>query len=151
MINNTVLVGRLTRTPELRSTQTGVPVTNFTIACNRNFGDKDQADFINCVAWRHSAEFLCNYMQKGNLIGVVGRIQSRTYEDNGKTVYVQEVVAEQVQALESKANRENNQSYQNNDFNKTNNFNQNNTYNTNTANTRKEEPVLDISSDDLPF
>ena len=106
MINRVVLVGRLTRDPELRYTPNGVAVANFTLAVNRPFtnqeGNRD-ADFINCVVWRKPAENLANYMKKGNQIGVDGRIQTRTYDDkDGKKVYVTEVVADSVQFLESR-------------------------------------------------
>src|SRR5690625_7698892 len=94
MLNRAVLVGRLTRDPDLRYTPNGVAVANFTIAVNRPFtnqqGNRD-ADFINCVVWRRPAENLANYMSKGNLIGVDGRIQSRSYEgQDGKTVRSEE-------------------------------------------------------------
>ena len=146
MINNVTIVGRLTRNPELNKTQTGTSVTNFTLAANRRFGNTEQADFINCVAWKHSAEFLYKYMRKGNLIGVVGRIQSRTYDDDtGRTIYVQEVVAEQVQALESKASRDNKQNNYNN-YHQTTGNNQDNDFNQ-----MIEDNDLDITSDDLPF
>ena|SRR5690625_1620249 len=107
MINRVVLVGRLTRDPDLRYTPNGVAVANFTLAVNRPFtnqqGDRD-ADFINCVAWRRQAENLANYMKKGNQIGVDGRLQSRSYEDkDGKMVYVTEVVADSVQFLEPRS------------------------------------------------
>lgn len=105
-INSVVLVGRLTRDPELRYTPAGKAVTSFNIAVNRPFTNQQgerEADFISCVIWGRPAESLANYQKKGNLIGVDGRIQTRTYENNeGKTVYVTEVVAESVQFLESK-------------------------------------------------
>ncbi|GFZ78515.1 single-stranded DNA-binding protein 1 [Compostibacillus humi] len=107
MLNRVVLVGRLTRDPELRYTPNGVAVANFTIAVNRPFTNqqgKREADFINCVVWRRQAENLANFMKKGNMIGVDGRIQTRTYEaQDGRTVYVTEVVAESIQFLESKS------------------------------------------------
>lgn len=106
MLNRVVLVGRLTRDPELRYTPNGVAVANFTLAVNRPFTNQEgnqDADFINCVVWRKPAENLANYMKKGNQIGVDGRIQTRTYEDkDGKKVYVTEVVADSVQFLESR-------------------------------------------------
>ena|SRR5690554_6258488 len=106
MLNRVVLVGRLTRDVDLRYTPSGVAVANFNIAVNRPFSNQQgerEADFINAVAWRSVAENLANYQKKGNLIGVDGRIQTRSYENNeGKTVYVTEVVAESVQFLESK-------------------------------------------------
>ena len=106
MINRVVLVGRLTKDPELRYTPNGVAVCTFTLAVNRPFtnqqGDRD-ADFINCVAWRGTAENLANYQKKGNLIGIDGRIQARSYEGNdGKRRYITEVIAESVQFLEPK-------------------------------------------------
>lgn len=83
MINRAVLVGRLTKDPELRYTPNGIASTRFTIAVNRTFSNQQgerEADFISCVAWRKQAENLANYMRKGNLIGVEGRIQTGSYE-----------------------------------------------------------------------
>lgn len=110
MINNVTLVGRITKDLELRYTQTGIAVCNFTLAVNNPFtsqsGERD-ASFINCVVWKKQAENLANYMGKGSLIGVVGRIQTRTWDgDDGKRNYVTEVVAESVQFLESKKSKE---------------------------------------------
>ena len=84
MINNVVLMGRLVATPELRSTGTGVSVASFTIAVDRAYakqGEQRQADFIDCVAWRNTAEFITRYFQKGSMIAITGNIQTRTYED----------------------------------------------------------------------
>lgn len=107
MINNVVLVGRLTRDPDLRYTQNGIAVASFNLAVQRNFtnqnGDRE-ADFINCIIWRKPAETLANHTAKGTLIGVTGRLQTRSYENNeGQRVYVTEVVAETFQFLESKS------------------------------------------------
>jgi single-strand DNA-binding protein len=106
MLNRVVLVGRLTKDPDLRYTSSGIAVANFTIAVNRPFSNQEgnrEADFINCVIWRTPAENLANYQKKGNLIGVDGRIQTRSFEgQDGKMVYVTEVVADSVQFLESK-------------------------------------------------
>lgn len=106
MLNRTVIVGRLTRDPDLRYTPNGVAVSNFTVAVNRPFKNQsgeNEADFINCVTWRKQAENLANYMQKGSQVGVDGRLQTRTYEDKGgKTVFVTEVLADSVQFLETK-------------------------------------------------
>ncbi|MER1987776.1 MAG: single-stranded DNA-binding protein [Solibacillus sp.] len=107
MINRVVLVGRLTKDPELRYTPSGLAVVRFTIAVNRTFsgqsGEKE-ADFINCVAWRKQAENLANFQRKGNLIGVEGRIQTGSYEgQDGKRVYTTEVVADSVQFLEPRS------------------------------------------------
>lgn len=107
MINRVVLVGRLTKDPELRYTPSGVPVTRFTIAVNRAFTNQQgerEADFISCVAWRKQAENLANYMRKGSLIGIDGRIQTGSYEGpDGKRVYTTEVVADSVQFLEPRS------------------------------------------------
>lgn len=105
-MNRAVLVGRLTRDPDLRYTPNGVAVANFNIAIDRPFTNQQgerEADFINCVVWRRPAENLAKYMKKGSLIGVDGRIQTRRYEDqDGKTVYVTEVLAENIKYLESR-------------------------------------------------
>ena len=106
MINNVVLVGRLTRDAELRYTQSNIAVATFTLAVNRTFKSKNgerEADFINCVMWRKQAENLANWAKKGALIGITGRIQTRTYDNQqGQRVYVTEVVAENFQLLESR-------------------------------------------------
>ena len=111
MINNTVLVGRLTKDPDLRYTSSGSAVATFTLAVNRNFTNADgnrEADFINCVIWRKPAETLANYARKGTLLGVTGRIQTRTYDNQqGQRVYVTEVVCENFQLLESRSASEN--------------------------------------------
>ncbi|WEG12800.1 single-stranded DNA-binding protein [Pullulanibacillus sp. KACC 23026] len=109
MINRVVLVGRLTRDPELRYTPNGVAVANFTIAVNRPFsnqqGERD-ADFISIVVWRRQAENVANFVGKGSLVGIDGRLQTRSYDNNeGKRVYITEVVADSVQFLESKGQR----------------------------------------------
>lgn len=109
LINRVVLVGRLTRNPELRYTPNGVAVTSFTIAVNRPFTNQQgerQADFIPVVVWRRQAENVANYLGKGSLAGVDGRIQTRSYENNeGRRVYVTEVVADSVQFLEPRGAR----------------------------------------------
>ncbi|MFQ6792362.1 single-stranded DNA-binding protein [Thomasclavelia sp.] len=113
MINRVVLVGRMTRDPELRRTPQGDAVTSFTLAVNRNFTSRDgqqQADFINCVVWRKPAENVERYCSKGSLVGVEGRIQTRSYDNTqGQRVYVTEVICDSVQFLETRAAREKNQ------------------------------------------
>lgn len=139
-MNRTVLVGRLTRDPDLRYTPNGVAVANFTIAVNRPFKNdqgEQQADFINGVVWRKPAENLANYMKKGSQIGVDGRLQSRSYEQDGRTVYVTEVVADSIQFLESRGTQ-NNQEKQTNQQPQSNPF----------GNTGQP---LDINDEDLPF
>src|SRR3712207_3547985 len=110
MINNVVLVGRMTRDAELRYTPSNQAVATFTLAVNRNFKNQNgerEADFINCVIWRQQAENLSNWAKKGTLIGVTGRIQTRNYENQqGQRVYVTEIVADNFQILESRATRE---------------------------------------------
>ena len=106
MINNTVLVGRVTKDIELKQTQGNKVVTQFVLAVNRQFknanGERD-ADFINIVAWGKTAELLAQYAHKGSQIGVVGRIQTRNYENQqGQRVYITEIIAENFQMLESR-------------------------------------------------
>ncbi len=118
MLNRVVLVGRLTKDPDLRYTPNGVAVANFTVAVNRPFSNQQgnrEADFINCVIWRRQAENLANYMKKGSMIGVDGRIQTRSFDgQDGKRVFITEVVAESVQFLESKGSSQGGQNMQGN-------------------------------------
>ena len=103
MINKAILMGRLTRDPELRHTGTGTPVCSFSIAIDNGYGENRQTDFINCVAWNKTAEFVSNYFTKGRMIIVIGRISTRTWEgQDGKKNYVTEVVASEVSFGESK-------------------------------------------------
>lgn len=106
MINNVVLVGRLTKDCDLKYTSSGTAVGNFTLAVNRDFtnqnGDRE-ADFINCVIWRKPAETFANYTRQGSLVGVTGRLQTRSYENQqGQKVFVTELVVETSQFLESR-------------------------------------------------
>ncbi len=107
MINRVVLVGRLTKDPELRYTPAGAAVATFTLAVNRAYTNQQgerEADFINCVIWRRPAENVANFLKKGSLAGVEGRIQTRHYEgQDGKRVYVTEVQADSVQFLEPRS------------------------------------------------
>ena len=109
-MNKTILMGRLTRDPEVRYTQTSnVMVTTFTLAVNRRFvkEGQQQADFINIVAWNKTAEFVSKYFKKGQQVGVIGRIETKNYDDkDGKKVYVTEVIAEEVYFADSKKNDE---------------------------------------------
>lgn len=168
MMNRVVLVGRLTRDPELRYTPSGVPVATFTLAVNRTFTNQQgerEADFINCVVWRKPAENVANFLKKGSLAGVDGRIQTRNYEgQDGRRVYVTEVVAESVQFLEPKNATSSRmgggfggQKEQTHSFGEN---NQNQPYRNNNNNngfTRVDEDPfadsgqIDISDDDLPF
>ena len=106
MLNKVILMGRFTRDPELRSTPQGVSTCAFSIAVDRNFvrqGEERKADFINCVAWRQTAEFISKYFKKGSMIALEGSIQTRSWDDNdGKKRYATEVIVSQVYFAESK-------------------------------------------------
>ena len=106
MINNVTLVGRLTKDVELKYTPSNVANVSFTLAVNRTFKNANgerEADFINCVIWRQAAENFANWVKKGALIGITGRIQTRNYENaQGQRVYITEVIAENFQMLESR-------------------------------------------------
>lgn len=182
MINSVVLVGRLTRDPELRYTPSGAAVASFTVAIDRRFTNQQgqrEADFINCVMWRKAAENFANFTHKGSLVGIEGRIQTRSYENQqGQRVYVTEVLAENFSLLESKAESERYRSQNgtsstanvqgsapsqsSNPFgtpanDQTNNAFGGSSFNTNTNNsTDATDPFaggqpIDISDDDLPF
>lgn len=110
MINRVVLVGRLTKDADLKYTSSGTAVASFTLAVNRQFTNQSgerEADFINCVVWRKQAESLANFTRKGSLIGVEGRLQTRSYDNQqGQRVYVTEVVVDSFSLLEPKAANE---------------------------------------------
>lgn len=176
MINNVTLVGRLTKDLELRYTPNGKPVATGTIAVSRTYtnqqGEKE-ADFINIVIWNKPAENAVNFLKKGSLTGIIGRINTRFYEnDEGKRIYVTEVIAELVQYLEPKSkdgntgtNQGNNSSYSNNSGGNTGNKGNTNTNNSKSSSSRSnsnytrvnDDPFandgkqIDISDDDLPF
>lgn len=113
MINRAVLTGRITKDPELRYTQNGTAVVQFTLAVDRQFRNQDgerEADFINCVIWRKSAENFANFTHKGSKVGVDGRIQTRSYENQqGNRVYVTEVIVDNFALLDSR--QDNQQGY----------------------------------------
>lgn len=163
MINNVVLVGRLTKDAELKYTPSNVAVATFTLAVNRSFKNEAgerEADFINCVIWRQAAENLANWANKGALIGVTGNIQTRHYDNQqGQRVYVTEVIVSSFQLLESRNSQQNQQgNFQNSnnqdgyqspfatrstpDFSRS---NQQSFFRGQTTN------PMDISDDDLPF
>ncbi|GER67320.1 single-stranded DNA-binding protein [Weizmannia acidilactici] len=164
MLNRVVLVGRLTRDPDLRYTPSGVAVATFTLAVNRTFTNQQgerEADFINCVVWRKQAENVANYLKKGSLAGVDGRLQTRNYEaQDGRRVYVTEVVADSVQFLEPRSvsqERSSSQDYGNNQGNPFSGYNQNQNQRNQNYSKFDEDPFsndgqpIDISDDDLPF
>lgn len=162
MINNTTLVGRLTKNLELKHTGSGIAVVSFILAVERNYKNgqgERETDFINCVAWRGTAETISNFAVKGSLLGITGAIQTRNYDNNqGQTVYVTEVVVDNFQMLEPKdvtdsrrsqqGQASNQSSYQNTQQN-------NNAFQS--GNFSNQDPfennsnVADINDDDLPF
>jgi single-strand DNA-binding protein len=156
MINNVVLVGRLTRAVDLRYTSNGTAYASFTVAVERNFKNQNgekETDFINCVMWRKPAENLANYTKKGSLIGVEGRIQTRNYEnEQGQRVYVTEVLAERFSFLESAKKDDN--GVLNNGGTKPLPFNKNQNSGGNFANNdpfTASGETFDVSDSDLPF
>ncbi|QUG43670.1 single-stranded DNA-binding protein [Psychrobacillus sp. INOP01] len=167
MINRVVLVGRLTKDPELRYTPSGVAMARFTLAVNRTFSNQQgerEADFINCVVWRKQAENTANYLKKGSLAGVEGRIQTGSYEgQDGKRVYTTDVVADSVQFLEPRnGSGERNQGGQSSGGNgqqqfSTPSYQQNQPMNQQNYTRVDEDPFsnssgpIEVSDDDLPF
>ncbi|MBN2604203.1 MAG: single-stranded DNA-binding protein [Bacilli bacterium] len=154
MINRVILVGRLTKDPELRYTTGNISVAKFTLAVNRTFtsganGEKE-ADFIQCVVWRKQAENLARFVKKGSLIGVEGRIQTGSYDDkDGIRKYTTEVVCDSVQFLEPKNQDDDSirdygrQDYPDDSYPDVDNNNRNNR--------RESTPTIDVAEDDLPF
>lgn len=163
MINRVVLVGRLTKDPELKYAQSGIAVCRFTLACNRPFKGQDgkqEADFINCVTWRKQAENTANYLRKGSLTGIEGRIQTSNFEGrDGNRVFMTEVIADSVQFLEPKSSNSGNApSGQSNGYQQQSNTNtpSQGYNNRNQQNMTNNDPfngggTVDVSDDDLPF
>lgn len=147
MLNRVVLVGRLTKDPEFRTTPSGVEVATFTLAVNRTYTNAQgerEADFINVVVFRKQAKNVNDYLSKGSLTGVDGRVQSRNYENNeGRRVFVTEVVADSVQFLDSKGNNQQNKQSQKQQEQ--------------TTETKSKNPFenatgpIEITDEDLPF
>ncbi|NLW15214.1 MAG: single-stranded DNA-binding protein [Erysipelothrix sp.] len=151
MINRTILVGRITHDPEVKKTPSGSSVVNFSLAVNRTF-NKDQTDFINCVAWRNQADFIGNYIKKGTLLGVEGRIETGSYEDQtGRKVNTFTIVCDSVQALESRNARQNQEpsTYQRQEAPSFSQPAQAPAFEQ--SNYEDDAPTLDITNDDLPF
>ena len=160
MINRVVLVGRLTRDVEVRKTASGLSVATFTVACDRRMprgqdgNNQQSADFISCVAWRQAADFLGSYARKGALVGVEGRIQTRSYDRDGQKVYVTEIVCDTVNLLESKSqsqSRAQNSSYQDNSYQQPYSQPKPSTNDDFVSDDFGAGIGMDISSDDLPF
>ncbi|HCT82481.1 single-stranded DNA-binding protein [Streptococcus sp.] len=147
-MNNVNLIGRLTKAPELKQTASNTSVLTGTLAVNRTFKNQNgerEADFINIVAWRQTAEIIAKYCGKGSQIGIVGRIQTRNYENQqGQRVYVTEVVAEHVELLDSKNDNQQGKSSGYNQQPQQNGYMQQ-------GNSFGNSNPMDISDDDLPF
>lgn len=114
-MNKVILIGRLVKDPDVKTTQSQVAVCSFTLAVDRKFRNKDgerDSDFLSCVAWRQQADFLGKYFQKGSKILVVGNLQARSYEKDGHKVYVTEVVVDEIEFVESKGERQEKNNYQ---------------------------------------
>lgn len=149
-LNQVVLIGRLTKDPELRYTPSGVAVTQFTLAIDRPFtnqGGEKEADFIPIVVWKTVAENVANYVKKGHQVAVTGRIQVRSYENNeGRRVYVTEVIGQNVQFLTTQSNGSPSQN-----ASKQNGGNSQNSQTGTNRGTNPAGDAWDISDDDLPF
>lgn len=150
-MNKVLLVGRITRDPELRYTPSNIPTVSFTVAVDRGYKDQNgqrQADFINCVAWRSQAEFIGRYIKKGNMLSVEGRIQSRSYQNQqGVMQYVTEVICDAVENLTPRP--ANNDSY-----NQVNNYNDRGNYNQPSYQQPSYEVNINpgiVDDSDLPF
>lgn len=151
MLNKVILIGRLTKDPELRYAANNTAVVNFTLATDRPFLNANKqrdADFINVVVWRAQAETVSKYVSKGSLVAVDGRIQTGSYEKDGKKVYTTDVVAENVRFLDTKKSSENRQNSGATPYD----FNESNQRTTNI----EDDPYVDFGSsveitDDLPF
>ena len=109
MLNSVVLMGRLVKTPELKQTNSGTSVWGFSVAVDNGYGENKKTDFINCVAWKSTAEFVSKYFAKGQMIALSGRISTRSYDDNGTTRYITEVVAREVEFCGSKTEGQSNE------------------------------------------
>lgn len=146
MINRAVIVGRLTKDIDLKKTQTGLSVATYTVAVNkpkRKGQEGSEADYINCVSWRATADYLANYAQKGTLVGIDGKIQTRNYKsDTGVTIYVTEILTDSVNILSNGRDKNQVNSVNNNLYNDgfEEDFNQ-----------VDSEFTINLNSDDLPF
>ena len=159
-MNKVFLIGRLVRDPELRYTGTNIPVATFSIAVNRNYANaagEREADFINIVVWRKQAENVKNYVKQGSQVAIDGKIQTRTYDDqNGQKRYITEVVADNIQFLDTKAAAERRQTASSNSYNDVNPYNFSPEMDVPTSDL-KDDPFKDfgeeikVEDNDLPF
>jgi single-strand DNA-binding protein len=148
MINRCVLVGRLTKDPELRYTSSNIAFSRFTVAVNRTFsgpsGEKE-ADFIQCIVWRKQAENVARFVRKGSLVGIEGRIQTGSYDDkDGIRKYTTDIVCDSVQFLEPKSDNVDYEPQEPAAYN-------NNSYDDKKVERKQNTPRIDVSEDDLPF
>lgn len=158
MINRVVLVGRLTKDTEVRTTQGGLSVVNFNLAVNRQFTNSDgdrEADFIQCIIWRKAAESFGKYTHKGSLVGIDGRIQTHNYENKqGQRVYVTEVVVDNFSLLESRKMKSSQSKESENEQNR---GNPESSISTETSKKQEQESApsndmpLDIDDSEFPF
>lgn len=157
MLNRVILIGRLTKDPELRYTPSGVAVAQFTLAIDRPFTNSQskerETDFLNIITWNKLAETCANYLKKGRLTAIEGRIQTRNYDNNeGKKVYVTEVVADNVRFLESMGSAsQGREDLTNQDLTTQKNNRSNNTKQSQQDPFYDDSKPVDISDDDLPF
>ena len=146
MINRVILIGRLTKDPELKYTSSGTAVGTFSLAVNRQFTNANgnrEADFINCVIWRKSAENFANFTHKGSLVGIDGRLQTRNYENQkGQRIYVTEVVVDDFSLLEKRASDNQNANQTQTGSNQT---------HKSADSVANNGQAIDINDDDLPF
>ena len=152
MLNNVVLVGRMTKDPELRYTPNNQAVATFSLAVNRNFKGQNgerEADFINCVAWEKTGETIAEYFRKGSQIGVQGRLSVRSYEQNGENKWIAEVIVEKFDFIGSNNPSNGGGSYSHNNSN--NNYNSSNYNNNNNYNNSHNHDNQSQHSDNKPF
>ena len=151
MINSVVLVGRMVKDAELKNTGSGTAVSSFTVAVNRQFTNQSgerEADFINCVAWRKTAELIAQYTRKGSMVGLEGRLQTRSYDNQqGQKVYVTEVLVDKVSFLDGKPAAEKKESSNMTNYSS---YQQNAPQTKNETNYNKSN-ATEISDDDFPF
>ncbi len=154
-MNKVILIGRLTKDIELSKTQNGKSYARFTLAVNRRFKSNDpqgqDADFISCVVWDKRAETMYQYLGKGSQVGIEGRIQTGSYERDGQRVYTTDVVVENFDFLESRAQRDSAQSQQQPYFPDDSSYSRPSMNQPQVEDDFDSEPILDIASDDLPF
>ncbi len=163
MVNSVVLVGRITKDPEIKYTNTGIPYVQFSVAVDRGVKDANgerQADFISCVAWRQTADFMSKFIKKGHMISIQGRIQTRNYQQDNQTRYITEVLCESVSSLQPRDNNQpanNNYQQPNQGYNNSyqggysNQGYQNQRQNFNENQSKDTFNINDVSEDDLPF